>query len=152
MARSLRQSKILELISNQEIEKQEELVALLRAADFDVTQATVSRDIKELGLIKVLSDSKKYKYVYVETAGDQNTSNRYINIFKESFINISIVGNMVFLKTIKGLACAVDSFLDKLGINDMIGSTFGNDTITIYFQDVSKAIAAGNIINKLVYC
>lgn len=152
MARSLRQSKILELISNQEIEKQEELVALLRAANFDVTQATVSRDIKELGLIKVLSsDSKKYKYVYVET-GEQNTSNRYINIFKESFVNISIIGNIVFVKTIKGLACAVDSFLDKLGINDIIGSTFGNDTITIYFQDAPKAITAGNIINKLVYC
>lgn len=152
MARSLRQSKILELISNQEIEKQEELVALLRAANFDVTQATVSRDIKELGLIKVLSsDSKKYKYVYVET-GEQNTSNRYINIFKESFVNFSIIGNIVFVKTIKGLACAVDSFLDKLGINDIIGSTFGNDTVTIYFQDAPKAIAAGNIINKLVYC
>ena len=65
MARNSRQSKILDIITNQEIETQEELVDALRKAEFDVTQATISRDIKELGLIKILSDSKKYKYAIV---------------------------------------------------------------------------------------
>ena len=82
MARSVRQSKILELISTREIETQDELVALLREAKFDITQATISRDIKELGLIKILSaDSGKYKYAIVEN-GEQAFSNKYISIFK----------------------------------------------------------------------
>ena len=67
MARNSRQSKILDIITNQEIETQEELVDALRKAEFDVTQATISRDIKELGLIKILSDSKKYKYAIVSS-------------------------------------------------------------------------------------
>ena len=65
MARNARQTKILELISDYEIEKQEELVQMLRQANFDITQATISRDIKELGLTKILSSNKKYKYAYV---------------------------------------------------------------------------------------
>ena len=79
MARNLRQSKILELIKENEIETQEELVSHLRALNFDITQATISRDIKELGLIKIMTDDKKYKYAYIDSS-DQQTSNKYTNL------------------------------------------------------------------------
>ena len=82
MARNSRQSKILEIISQNEIETQEELVDALREAKFDVTQATISRDIKELGLIKILSDSKKYKYAIVSSSV-QTISNKNLAILKE---------------------------------------------------------------------
>ena len=80
MARSARQSKILELISIKEIETQEELAKELKNADFDITQATISRDIKELGLTKILSSTGKYKYAILGSE-QQVISNRYISIF-----------------------------------------------------------------------
>ena len=82
MARNSRQSKILELISLKEIETQDELVKELKDADYDVTQATISRDIKELGLIKIMSESKKYKYAIVNTT-TQTLSNKCLTIYKE---------------------------------------------------------------------
>jgi transcriptional regulator of arginine metabolism len=87
MARNSRQSKILELISLHEIETQEELVSALRDAEVDVTQATISRDIKELGLIKILTDSKKYKYAVVNSSA-QALSSKCLNIFKECIISV----------------------------------------------------------------
>ena len=108
MARSARQSKILELISTKEIETQDELVAALRAANFDITQATISRDIKELGLIKILSaETGKYKYSIVDN-GEQAVSNKYINVFKEAVISIKTAQNLSVIKTIKGIGYRVD--------------------------------------------
>ncbi|HEY8443422.1 MAG TPA: arginine repressor, partial [Clostridia bacterium] len=83
MGRTARQTKILEIISKKDIETQEELVEELKKANFDVTQATVSRDIKELGLIKVLGESRKYKYA-VEKATNINV--KLMNMFRESVI------------------------------------------------------------------
>ena len=133
MARSVRQSKILELISTREIETQDELVALLREAKFDITQATISRDIKELGLIKILSaESGKYKYSIVES-GEQAVSNKYISIFKEAVISINTAQNLVVLKTIKGMASAICSFVDKLNLDSVMGAVAGDDTVMIIF-------------------
>ena len=106
MARNSRQSKILELISTQEIETQEELVSALKNAEFDVTQATISRDIKELGLIKILTDSKKYKYAVVNSQV-QALSNKCLNIFKECVISIKSAMNLTIVKVIKGTAGAL---------------------------------------------
>jgi len=150
MPRSLRQSKILELISTREIEKQEELVSLLKDANFDITQATISRDIKELGLIKILSDNKKYKYAYVETS-DQNVSNKYIVIFKEAVLSFRQLDNLVIIKTIKGLAGAINSFVERLSIGNIIGSVFGEDTVTIYFENNNSANIATITLNKIIY-
>ncbi|MDD4276183.1 MAG: arginine repressor [Clostridia bacterium] len=150
MPRSLRQSKILELISTREIEKQEELVSLLKDANFDITQATISRDIKELGLIKILSDNKKYKYAYVETS-DQNVSNKYIVIFKEAVLSFRQLDNLVIIKTIKGLAGAINSFVERLSIGNIIGSVFGEDTVTIYFENNNSANIATITPNKIIY-
>lgn len=138
MARSLRQSKILELISMKEIETQEELVSELRAQNFDITQATISRDIKELGLIKVMSESKKYKYAYIDSS-EQQVSNKLTSIFKESIISIKPVNNLVIIKTLKGISSAISGFIDKLQLKSVLGSVYGDETVMIICLDEIEA-------------
>ena len=138
MARSLRQSKILELISIKEIETQDDLVESLKQAGFDVTQATISRDIKELGLIKVAGSNGKYKYAIVET-GEHVVSNKVINLFKQCVISINVINNLCIIKTVKQFACGVCSIIDKLNLVDVVGSTYGDDTVVVYFLDNNKA-------------
>jgi transcriptional regulator of arginine metabolism len=138
MARSTRQSKILEIISTHEVETQEDLVAKLRACNFDVTQATISRDIKELGLIKTLSnESGKYKYSYADTT--TQTSNKYIYMLKESVISTRTVKNLVLVKTLKGLGGGICSVINRLNIEDLLGSTYGEDTVMMVFEDNATA-------------
>lgn len=142
MARSVRQSKILELISTREIETQDELVECLRNANFDITQATISRDIKELGLIKILSaETGKYKYSLVDS-GEQAISNKYISIFKEAVISIKPAQNLVVLKTIKAMASSICSLIDKLNLDSVMGAVAGDDTVMIILptNDVAHKI------------
>ncbi|MCI5714206.1 MAG: arginine repressor [Firmicutes bacterium] len=149
MARNTRQSKILELISLKEIETQEELVAELRAANFDVTQATISRDIKELGLIKILSDSKKYKYAIVGST-NQAVSNKFIGIFKECVISVKNAMNLVVLKTLKGTASMVSNCIDQLSLNNVLGCTYGDDTVMVITADVEDAYMVQEKINEVL--
>lgn len=142
MARSLRQSKILEIIANNEIETQDELVQALRNLNYDVTQATVSRDIKELGLIKILSDSKKYKYAYVETT-EQQVSNKIVGIYKEVVISVKTAQNLVVVKTLKGFASSISQYIDKMNIDKIMGTVFGDDTV--------MCIAENNLDAEIVY-
>lgn len=130
MARNSRQSKILELISTQEIETQEELVSALRDAKFDVTQATISRDIKELGLIKILTDSKKYKYTVV-TSSVSSLSNKCLNIFKECVISVKSAINLTIVKVIKGTAGMVSGLIDQMSLTQILGCTYGDDTVMV---------------------
>lgn len=133
MARNSRQSKILELISTQEIETQEELVSALRDANFDVTQATISRDIKELGLIKILTDSKKYKYTVVSSSVSA-LSNKCLNIFKECVISVKSAMNLTIVKVIKGTAGMVSGLIDQLSLSQILGCTYGDDTVMVITQ------------------
>lgn len=130
MARSNRQSKILEIIQQNEIETQDELVNALRALNFDITQATISRDIKELGLIKIMSENKKYKYAYVDSS-EQQMSSKYTGIFKESVISVKSVNNLVVLKTLKGLSSAVSSLIDKMNVKQVMGCVYGDETVMV---------------------
>ena len=144
MARSVRQSKILELISTIEIETQDELVECLRNANFDITQATISRDIKELGLIKILSaETGKYKYSLVDS-GEQAISNKYISIFKEAVISIKPAQNLVVLKTIKAMASSICSLIDKLNLDSVMGAVAGDDTVMII-------LPTNDVAHKIVY-
>lgn len=150
MARSTRQSKILELISTKEIETQDELVTCLRNANFDITQATISRDIKELGLIKILSsETGKYKYALMES-NEQTISNKYISIFKEAVISINAVQNLCVLKTIKGMASAICSFIDKLNIKSVLGAVNGDDTVMIILPSSRDAEDANYSLSRLM--
>lgn len=145
MARSARQSKILELISTKEIETQDELARELRNANFEITQATISRDIKELGLTKVLSPSGKYKYCFVGSE-DQVISNKYIIIFKESVISVKSAMNIVVLRTMKGMAGSICGFVDKLNLNELMGACYGDDTVMLIFP---TTILAGDAVITL---
>ena len=141
MARSARQSKILELISTKEIETQDELARELKNAGFEITQATISRDIKELGLTKILSSSGKYKYCFVGS-DEQVVSNKYISIFKEAVISVKPAMNLVVVKTMKGMAPAIVSFVDKLNIAELMGAVNCDDTVMLIFPTTTYASQA----------
>lgn len=151
MARSVRQSKILELISTREIETQDELVECLRNANFDITQATISRDIKELGLIKILSaETGKYKYSLVDS-GEQAISNKYISIFKEAVISIKPAQNLVVLKTIKSMAFSICSLIDKLNLDSVMGAVAGDDTVMIILPTNDAAHKVVYTLENLIH-
>lgn len=142
MARSLRQSKILEIISAYEVETQDDLVTKLRQSGLDITQATISRDIKELGLIKILSqESGKYKYS-LPVSNDGLVTNKNISIFKEAVISIKPAQNLVVIKTIKGMASAICGLVDKLNLDNVMGAVSGDDTIMAIFPSNDYAKSA----------
>ena len=149
MARSLRQSKILEIISTKEVETQDDLVAQLKSANFDVTQATISRDIKELGLIKVLGSEGRYKYALVDS-GEQGVSNKNVNLFKMCVISVKAVSNVCIIKTIKQFAVGVCSLIDKLNLVEVLGSSCGDDSVVVYFPDEFRAVEAMNTIIEIL--
>ena len=128
-----RQNMVLELIANNEIETQEKLCQLLREAGYNVTQATVSRDIKELQLVKTLSSSGKYKYVQSKDEGPIN--NRFVKIFKETITSVDSAGNIVVIKTLSGCGSAAAEAIDSLGMTHVIGSVAGDNTILIVVDD-----------------
>ena len=141
MARSARQSKILELISTKEIETQDELARELRNANFEITQATISRDIKELGLTKILTNSGKYKYAIVGS-DEQQISNKFVSIFREAVISAKAVLNIVVVKTLKGMGEGVCSFIDKLNLTELVGAVNGDDTVMLIFPTAAYAADA----------
>lgn len=128
--RYARQNKILELIENNEIETQEKLSSMLRENGFDVTQATISRDIKELQLIKMLSSSGKYMYAAGMGYGSHGT-NRFVKIFNETIKSIDYAGNIVIVKTLSGCANAACEAIDSLSLPHVMGSVAGDNTILI---------------------
>lgn len=149
MARSSRQSKILEIISVKEIETQDELARELKNANFDITQATISRDIKELGLTKILGSSGRYKYAPVGSV-EQAVSNKYITILKESVISVRSALNVVVIRTLKGIASSICSFIDKLNLIDLMGATYGEDTVMLIFPTTSIALDAVDTLNDML--
>ena len=149
MARNSRQSKILELISTNEIETQEELVDALKQAKFDVTQATISRDIKELGLIKILSDSKKYKYAIVSSSV-QTISNKNLAILKECIISLKTAMNLLVVKVMKGTASFVSALIDQLGIAQILGCTYGDDTVMVITEDLEDSYAVKEKLSGII--
>ncbi len=130
MYRNARQAKILEIIGRQEIETQEELCAELNKLNFNVTQATVSRDIKELRLYKVAGSTKKYKYVGLDGAQEE-LSPRMLNLFRESVLSINYANNIIVIKTLRGNGQGGGSFVDSLQIGQIIGCVAGDDTVVV---------------------
>jgi transcriptional regulator of arginine metabolism len=149
MARSSRQSKILELISTKEIETQDELARELKNANFEITQATISRDIKELGLTKILGSSGKYKYAILGSE-TQIVSNKYITIFKECVISVKPALNLAVVRTIKGMGASVCSFVDKLNLSELMGVTYGDDTVLLVFPTTVCASEAVATLGQLL--
>jgi arginine repressor len=137
MARTNRQLKLIELISKHEIETQEALAEALRAEGYNVTQATVSRDIKELGLIKVMTANKGYKYAQPEQR-ESKASGKLLNLFRESVLSIDYSGNIIVVKTISGSANSAAMLIDKMNFVDVIGCVAGDDAILIVVKGYDK--------------
>lgn len=144
-----RQNKILDIINTHEVETQERLVALLRKSGYKVTQATISRDIKELQLVKTLSSSGKYKYT-VGTSVDQPISDRYIKIFKETIQTVGCSGNIIVVKTLSGCANAAAEAIDTLNLPNVVGSLAGDNTIFIVVNDPSNVPSLVNRLNEMI--
>lgn len=129
-----RHAKILEIIENNEIETQEELAEFLKKSGINVTQATVSRDIKELRLIKVLAKNGRYKYASMKQQ-ESAISDRLVKIFKDSILSIDYAGNIIVLKTLSGAANAACAAIDALDVKELVGTIAGDDTIFILARD-----------------
>ncbi|GLB31905.1 MULTISPECIES: arginine repressor [Clostridia] len=143
-----RHSKIVELIGKYEIETQEELADYLNQAGFAVTQATVSRDIRELKLTKVQSESGKQRYMVLQNQG--SFSDKYIRILRDGYLSMDMAQNILVIKTVSGMAMAVAAALDALHFSEMVGCIAGDDTIMCAIRTVDDTILMMDKLKKLV--
>lgn len=123
-----RQRKIIELITNYDIETQEELAAKLVENGFNVTQATISRDIRELNLTKIATKGCKQKYA-VQSSSDIVSNSKYMRVLNDGIITMDTAGNILVVKTVSGMAMAVAAALDAMQIKEILGCIAGDDTI-----------------------
>lgn len=149
MMKSNRHQKILEIIKEIDIETQEELAEALKDAGFDVTQATVSRDIKLLKLIKVQSSSGRYKYV-MPTNDKNSIVDKLTSILKNSVLHVENVDKIVVVKTISGSANAAAEALDTLDYKDIAGTIAGDNTIFILVRTIENAEEIVSSLRKLI--
>ena len=150
-----RQKKILELISKYEIETQDELTQLLGSNGFNATQATVSRDIKELRLVKISTGSAgdtKYKYAENNLSGeiDSRLGGRFKNILSDTVISVKCASNIVVLKTYAGMAQGAGAVIDALEVPTLIGSVAGDDTVIIIMSTDSDATEFSKKLSKSI--
>lgn len=139
--KSKRQEEILRLIGEQEIETQEQMLESLRACGIRATQATISRDIKELNLVKQPAGNGAYRYVVSQTARlpHHNYAGRLRNIFREGVTSFDYAQNIVVVKTMPGLASAVGAAIDGMEIDGMVGSLAGDDTVIMIMRTTPMA-------------
>ena len=123
-----RQRKIIELITNYDIETQEELAAKLVEKGFNVTKATISRDIRELNLTKIATKGGKQKYA-VQSSSDIVSNSKYMRVLNDGIITMDTAGNILVVKTVSGMAMAVAAALDAMQIKEILGCIAGDDTI-----------------------
>lgn len=145
-----RQLEILNIIQTVDVENQEQLLAYLKERGFTATQATISRDIKQLRLVKELSHNGSYRYVTSDRKSTANSASRLRNIFKEGVTSVEVAQNIVVVKTMPGLASAACSALDGMEIQGMVGSLAGDDTGILIMRDNACAEAFSSEVHKLL--
>lgn len=145
-----RQEKLLELISRYEIDTQDELIERLRDHGFNVTQATVSRDIRELKIAKMTSGRGSYRYVLPRQSTDGASSMGFSNSLIDSIVSVDHACNMVVLKTYSGLAQAVAVGIDGMDMHQVLGCVAGDDTIMIVARDEECATVIADRIRMLM--
>ena len=137
--KSQRQAKILEIISNRNVETQEQLLAALQDAGFRGTQATISRDIKELRIVKELTSLGSYRYTTSANELNGTFSARMNTIFRECVVSFDYAQNIVVIRTLPGLASAAASAVDAMNMSAVLGSLAGDDTVMIVMRDMNTA-------------
>ncbi|WP_302625129.1 arginine repressor [uncultured Eubacterium sp.] len=144
-----RQRKIIELISEYNIETQEELASLLEREGFPVTQATISRDIRELNLTKIAVTGGGQKYIVpVSTTIDIN--NKYLRVINDGIVKIDIAENILVIKTVSGMAMAVAAAVDAMNIKEILGCIAGDDTIMCVIKTKENAPEVKNYLEKMI--
>lgn len=134
MHRNKRQQTILEIIATKEIDTQEELCYELNKLNFNVTQATISRDIKDLKLYKIAGSNKKYKYACLDT-DDETANGRMKNLFRECVLTVNYANNIIIVKTMRGNGATAGTFVDSLQLKEIIGCVAGDDTLLIVINN-----------------
>ena len=145
-----RQAAILDIITSNEIKTQEELSTHLRDRGYTATQATISRDIKELRLIKVASHSGGYQYSTPDQSSTATHMTRLKNIFRECVVKVDRAQNLVVLKTLVGMANAAAAAIDAMKIRDIVGTLAGDDTVMVVMRDTNSAAAFCGEIKSLM--
>ena len=141
MLRSARHAKILELISQKEIETQEELCAELNRLNYVVTQATISRDIRDLRLFKVAGAEKKYRYAYINEE-ENGISSKMRGLFRECVLSVRAAQNLVVVKTLSGNGANAGAVIDKFDHEEIVGTVAGDDTLLIVCVNEQAAASA----------
>ncbi len=149
MLRSARHAKILEIISKKEIETQEELCAELNALNLVVTQATISRDIRDLHLFKVAGVEKKYRYAYIND-GESEISPKMKSLFRDCVVSVRAAKNLVVVKTLTGNGANAGTVVNKLNYDGIVGSVAGDDTLLIVCETDELAISVVDRINEFM--
>ncbi len=144
-----RQEKIIELITRHEVETQEELVDRLQEEGYQVTQATVSRDIRELKLSKIPDGRGRQKYVTFDRE-EAHLEDKYGRVLKEGYVSMAPAQNFVVLKTVSGMAMAVAAAIDAMKIEEIVGSIAGDNTVMIAMGSVEDAQIVMEKIGRLV--
>lgn len=144
-----RHEKIIELIENFDIETQEELADRLRAVGVQVTQATVSRDIRELKLSKISTGSGKQKYVILKQE-DTHLGDKFIRVLKDGFVSMDMAQNILVIKTVSGMAMAVAAAIDALKLKEIVGCIAGDDTIMMAIRTVEDTKSVMDKIRQML--
>ncbi len=150
MAKISRQRKIIELIGKYEIETQEELVMRLEKEGYPVTQATISRDIKDLKLTKVQSGIKQKYIVLRGVSSDMNE--KYARVLKDGFVRMDSAVNTLVIKTVSGMAMAVAAAIDALEWNEVVGCIAGDDTIFCAIRSVEDVETVMTNLTRIINC
>ncbi len=148
--KSQRQAKIMEIISNRNVETQEQLLQELLSAGFRSTQATISRDIKELRIIKELTSFGTYRYTTATGEAGGTFSSKLNTIFKECITAYDYAQNIIIIRTLPGLASAAASAIDAMNMSVVVGSIAGDDTVMIVMRDNNAAAAFCGEIQHLL--
>lgn len=144
-----RHAKIIELIAQHDIETQEELAEYLNREGFKVTQATVSRDIRDLRLTKVAVDGSRQKYVVLAPEKDE-MNEKYIRVLRDGYISMDMAQNILVIKTVSGMAMAVAAAVDAMKWKEVVGCIAGDDTIMCAVRSVDDTILVMDKIKKLI--
>ena len=144
-----RQTKMLELIKKHNIETQEELSDYLQKEGYQVTQATVSRDIRELKLTKVAMSNGRQKYAAL-TEANEDLSEKYTRVFRDAFVSMDMAQNILVIKTVSGMAMAVAAAIDAMHLHEIVGCIAGDDTIMCAVRSVDDTIAVMSRLRMLV--
>jgi len=148
--KNARQNEILKIVQSKDVDTQEQLLEELRARGYTTTQATISRDMKELRLVKELTGTGSYRYTQSDRKVSAASDTHLRNIFKEGVVSVDVAQNIVVVRTMPGLASAACSALDAMDIEGMVGSLAGDDTGILIMRDSSFAQQFNSEVHKLL--